>query len=41
MPNHPKDKSFGTRKVLFSKYLYVDRDDFREVDEKTFRISTW
>ena len=36
MPNHPKDKSFGTRKVLFSKYLYVDRDDFREVDEKNF-----
>ena len=30
----PKDKSFGTRDVLFSKFVYVDRSDFREVDEK-------
>ena len=36
MPNHPKDKSFGTRDVLFSKFVYVDRSDFREVDEKKY-----
>lgn len=26
--NNPEDASYGTRKVKFSKVLYIDRDDF-------------
>ena len=29
-PLHPEDASHGTRKVPFSRVLYVERDDFRE-----------
>ncbi|MPZ18481.1 MAG: glutamine--tRNA ligase/YqeY domain fusion protein [Luteitalea sp.] len=29
--NNPEDDSAGTRKVPFSRELYIDRDDFREV----------
>ncbi|WP_428267817.1 glutamine--tRNA ligase/YqeY domain fusion protein [Haliangium sp.] len=29
-PLHPEDDSYGTRKVPFSRVLYVERDDFRE-----------
>jgi len=29
--NHPDDPSMGTRTVPFSKVLYIERDDFREV----------
>jgi len=29
--NNPEDPSAGTRKVPFSRVLYVERDDFREV----------
>jgi glutaminyl-tRNA synthetase len=28
--NNPEDLSMGTRKVPFSRVLYIDRDDFRE-----------
>lgn len=27
LPNNPNDENAGTRKVPFSKYLYIDRDD--------------
>jgi glutaminyl-tRNA synthetase len=29
--NNPEDPSMGTRKVPFSRELYIERDDFREV----------
>ena len=29
--NHPQDESFGTRKIPFSREVYIDRDDFMEV----------
>jgi len=29
--NHPQDESLGTRKIPFSRELYIDRDDFMEV----------
>ena len=28
--NHPQDLSFGTRKVPFSRVIYIERDDFME-----------
>jgi len=34
--NNPEDKSMGTRKVPFSRVLYIERDDFREVPPKEF-----
>ena len=30
VPNNPEDATAGTRKVPFSRVLYVERDDFRE-----------
>ncbi len=39
-PLHPKDPSMGTNKVPFTKYLYIDRDDFRpEADPDFFRLA--
>ncbi|MDO5538055.1 MAG: glutamine--tRNA ligase, partial [Desulfovibrionaceae bacterium] len=29
MPLHPEDPSYGSRKVTFSRELYIERDDFR------------
>jgi len=29
MPYHPEDASYGSRKVPFSRELYIERDDFR------------
>jgi len=29
--NHPQDESMGTRKIPFSRELYIDKDDFMEV----------
>jgi len=29
--NHPQDESMGTRKIPFSREVYIDRDDFMEV----------
>jgi glutaminyl-tRNA synthetase len=38
--NNPEDPSAGTRKVPFSKVLYIERDDFRETPPpKYFRLS--
>ncbi len=34
--NNPEDESAGTRKVPFSKVLYIERDDFREDPPKKF-----
>jgi glutaminyl-tRNA synthetase len=34
--NNPEDPSAGTRKVPFSKVLYIERDDFRENPPKDF-----
>ena len=30
-PNHPKDESMGSRKLPFTREVYIDRDDFLEV----------
>ncbi len=30
VPNHPQDESMGTRTLLFSREVYIDRNDFRE-----------
>jgi len=38
--NNPEDASAGTRKVPFSRVLYIERDDFRESPpKKFFRLS--
>lgn len=34
--NNPEDASAGTRKVLFSRVLYIERDDFREDPPKQY-----
>lgn len=35
-PLHPEDASYGTRKVPFSRELYIERDDFMENPPKKF-----
>jgi len=35
-PNNPEDPSAGTRKVPFSKVLYIEQDDFMEDPPKKF-----
>ncbi len=38
--NNPEDESAGTRKVPFSKTLYIERDDFREeAPKKYYRLT--
>jgi glutaminyl-tRNA synthetase len=38
--NNPEDPSMGTRKVPFSREIWIDRDDFREVPpKKYFRLA--
>jgi glutaminyl-tRNA synthetase len=38
--NNPEDDSAGTRKIPFSRELYIEQDDFREVPPpKYFRLS--
>jgi glutaminyl-tRNA synthetase len=38
--NNPEDPSAGTRKVKFSKEIFIDRDDFREdPPKKYFRLA--
>ena len=34
--NNPEDASMGTRKVPFSRELYIEQDDFREVPPKKY-----
>ncbi len=35
-PNHPQKPEMGTRKVFFSKVLYIERDDFMENPPKKY-----
>ena len=35
--NHPKDESFGTREVPFSRELWIEREDFAEVPPKGWK----
>ncbi|MDD4294610.1 MAG: glutamine--tRNA ligase/YqeY domain fusion protein [Candidatus Omnitrophica bacterium] len=38
--NNPEDRSAGTRKIKFSKVLYIEREDFMEnAPKKYFRLS--
>ena len=38
--NNPEDDSQGKRKMIFSKYLYIEREDFRETaNRKFFRLT--
>ncbi|OGS23295.1 MAG: glutamine--tRNA ligase [Elusimicrobia bacterium RIFOXYA2_FULL_39_19] len=38
--NNPEDPSAGKRKIMFSKEIYIERDDFREVPpKKYFRLA--
>ncbi len=37
LSNHPKDESFGTRGVPFSKVLWIEREDFAEAPPKGFK----
>ena len=40
MPYHPEDASFGSRKVPFSRELFIERDDFRlEPPKKYHRLA--
>ncbi|OGW55862.1 MAG: glutamine--tRNA ligase [Nitrospirae bacterium RBG_13_43_8] len=34
--NNPEDPSMGTRKIAFSRVMYIERDDFREDPPKQF-----
>jgi len=34
--NNPEDTGMGTRKVLFSREIYIERDDFQEKPHKKF-----
>ncbi len=36
LPNNPLDESAGTRKLVFSREIWIDRADFMEVPEKKF-----
>ncbi len=39
-PNHPKDDSFGTRHIQFSREIFIEQDDFLEdPPKKFFRLS--
>jgi len=38
--NNPEDESMGTRKIPFSRVLYIDHEDFREAPpDKWFRLA--
>jgi glutaminyl-tRNA synthetase len=34
--NNPEDESMGTRKIPFSREIYIERDDFQEIPHKKF-----
>ena len=39
-PYHPEDQGMGSRKLPFSRELYIERDDFREdPPKKYFRLA--
>lgn len=35
-PNHPKDAARGTRMMPLTRVLYIEKDDFRMVDNKNY-----
>ncbi|MDH5777108.1 MAG: glutamine--tRNA ligase/YqeY domain fusion protein [Gammaproteobacteria bacterium] len=35
--NHPQKEEMGTRKILFSREIYIDRADFEEVPPKKYK----
>jgi glutaminyl-tRNA synthetase len=35
--NHPKDESMGSRRIAFSREVYIDREDFREEANKKYK----
>ncbi|MEZ5471754.1 MAG: glutamine--tRNA ligase/YqeY domain fusion protein [Marinicella sp.] len=38
--NHPQDESFGSRKIPFSREIYVEQDDYQEnANRKFFRLT--
>ena len=38
--NNPEDESQGKREIIFSKHLYIEREDFRETaNRKFFRLT--
>ncbi|MBL4679536.1 MAG: glutamine--tRNA ligase/YqeY domain fusion protein [Pseudomonadales bacterium] len=37
VPNHPKDESMGTRKIQFSREIYIDQADFRETANRKYK----
>jgi glutaminyl-tRNA synthetase len=36
-PNHPKDDSKGSREIIMSREIYIDREDFRESANKKYK----
>ncbi|MDA8621499.1 glutamine--tRNA ligase [Psychrosphaera sp.] len=36
-PNHPNKEEMGTRKIPFSKEIYIEREDFRESANKKYK----
>ena len=36
-PNHPNDESMGTRKLPFTREVYIEREDFREEANKKYK----
>ncbi|EKX45885.1 hypothetical protein GUITHDRAFT_163164 [Guillardia theta CCMP2712] len=36
VPNHPKDPSMGEREILFSRTIFIERDDFRLQDDPQY-----
>lgn len=36
-PWHPKEEKFGTRNLTFGRHIYIERSDFQESPEKSFR----
>ena len=36
-PNHPKDESMGSRELVFSREVWIDRADFREEANKKYK----
>ena len=40
--NNPEDETAGKRKIMFSKELWIERDDFMEKSsQKLFPIISW
>ncbi len=36
-PNHPKNEAMGTRELLLTREIYIDREDFREEANKKYK----